>query len=117
MLSDSLHTWQWLASRSSSSAGKVLGRLAPVGPAAGFAGGSAVGEHAFPRVPVTAHVQQGKETFGLCCPSWRWTKLLENEDSSLCASVFTFLAFCGIQVPDTLDLGCCSRALVGGVGS
>lgn len=84
---------------------------------AGFAGGRAVGEHAFPRVPVTAHMQQGKGTFDLRCLSWRGTKLLENEDSSLCASVFTFLAFCGIQVPDTLDLGCCSRAQVGGVGS
>lgn len=29
---DSLHTWQWLASRSSYSYGKVLGRLALGGP-------------------------------------------------------------------------------------
>lgn len=40
--------------------GRCWGGWRRVGPAAGFAGGRAVGEHACPHVPVTAHAQQGK---------------------------------------------------------
>lgn len=61
-LSDSLHTWLWLDSRSSSIYGKVLGWLTPGGPCllGSQVGGSRRGQRAFPHSPVTAQVQQGK---------------------------------------------------------